>query len=65
VLQELTKSQTIDWENGRMVKRHDFEESRRGLIEVLSRQLPGGTEESHESLNQDCRCLGEISRIRI
>jgi hypothetical protein len=34
----------------------DLEESRRSLIEVLSRYLPGGTEENREKLCQDSRC---------
>jgi hypothetical protein len=28
----------------------------RGLIEVLSYDLPGGTEDNHENLSQDCPC---------
>jgi hypothetical protein len=36
-----------------------MEGSGRGLIEELSRNLPVGTEEKHEEL-QDNRCPGEI-----
>jgi hypothetical protein len=36
----------------------DLEGSGRGLIKILSRQLPGGTEEDTKNHNEDSRCLG-------
>jgi hypothetical protein len=50
VLQELTKNPTIRWKMEKWWKEKDFEENSSGSIEVLSRHLPGGTGERHESL---------------
>jgi hypothetical protein len=32
-----------------------------GLTKVLSQNVPGGTEEDHENLGQDNRCLYRVS----
>jgi hypothetical protein len=39
----------------------DLEGSGRGLLELLSRYLPGGIEENFRKLRQDSRCPGRDS----
>jgi hypothetical protein len=34
----------------------NLEENDRGLITLVSQNLPGGTEQNHEKLSQDSRC---------
>jgi len=40
---------------------NDFERSCGGLIDILSRNVSGGTEKHHGKLSHDCRCLGNIN----
>jgi hypothetical protein len=37
-----------------------FQESNRGLIEVIFQNLPGRTEEKRENLSKDSRCPGRV-----
>jgi hypothetical protein len=39
-----------------------FGKKHHGLIEVLSRNLPGGTEKTAKDLSQDWQCLGDWIR---
>lgn len=42
---------------------NDFEGSRGGIIDILSRHIPGGTEKHHGKFSHDCRCLGRDLKL--
>jgi hypothetical protein len=42
---------------------NDFEVSSGGIIGILFRHIPGGTEKHHDKLSRDCRCLGRDLKL--
>jgi hypothetical protein len=41
----------------------DFEGNNGGIIDILSRYVPGRTEKHHGKLSHDCHCLGRCLKL--